>query len=89
MEKDQRDHEKKLKDMEHEKRETGNNRYTSSDEEKSSTGETGDPAENSPEKNSSGKTGKESFNAGGNDSDYDGGHPADVSSDGEGRTDSN
>ncbi|GKW45670.1 hypothetical protein [Planococcus sp. NCCP-2050] len=81
MEKNQRDHEKKLKDVEHEKRESGNNRYTSSDEEKSSITERGQPERNSTEKNSSGKISDDPFNAGGNDSDYDGGHPADVSSD--------
>ena len=89
MDKEQRDHEKKLKKMEDEKRETGENRFTSNDDGKSSSNDRGHPIDISSEESSSGRSRGDSFNAGGNDSDYDGGHPADVSSNGEGRIDSN
>ncbi|CEG21691.1 hypothetical protein BN1080_00605 [Planococcus massiliensis] len=79
MEKDQREHEKKMKDMEHEKRESGNNRYAAEEEEKNSITERGQPEQNPTDQNSSGKASNDSVNAGGNDSDYDGGHPTDVS----------
>lgn len=84
MDKEQREHEKSMKKMEGEKREAGENRFLSDDEENSSNNERDHPLDDSS-KESSGKTSNSSFNAGGNDSDYDGGHPADVSPDSEDR----
>lgn len=82
MDKEQREHEAAMKKEESEKRESGNNRNSSGKAKNQSA--TGSSVQKEG-KDSSSKT----FNSGGNDSDYDGGHPQDASLDSDGRMNSN
>lgn len=89
MDKEQREHEAAMKKKEDESRESGTNR-TSTGTGGDAAGNAGEQsANNSPQQDNGEKTSSGTFNTGGNDSDYDGGHPKDALPDSDGRINSN
>ncbi|MGK7376732.1 hypothetical protein ACSFXN_02750 [Planococcus sp. 1R117A] len=75
MDKEQREHEAKMKKMEDDRRESGENRYSSEADKTNSGNNREQPINTSSKETVNKKTSNKKFNAGGNDSDYDGGHP--------------
>lgn len=89
MDKEQRKHEAAMKKKEDESRESGENRLSSGSGD-NAPGNDGEHSINTSSQEKKGeRTNSGTFNAGGNDSDYDGGQPKDTLSDSDGRIDSN